>query len=101
MYDALNVLMAMDIISKEKKEISWVGLPTNAHRDLDILKAERETRLTELAKKREVLKDLVVQQIGFKRLCERNRLESEAKERENVVGGSSISNSNSNSNSNR
>ena len=30
MYDALNVLMAMNIISKEKKEIKWVGLPTNS-----------------------------------------------------------------------
>jgi hypothetical protein len=26
-YDALNVLMAMDIITKNKKEITWVGLP--------------------------------------------------------------------------
>lgn len=30
MYDALNVLMAMNIISKEKKEIKWIGLPTNS-----------------------------------------------------------------------
>ena len=29
-YDALNVLMAMNIISKEKKEIRWIGLPTNS-----------------------------------------------------------------------
>ena len=27
MYDALNVLMAMDIIKKQKKTILWVGLP--------------------------------------------------------------------------
>ena len=26
-YDALNVLMAMDIITKDKKEITWRGLP--------------------------------------------------------------------------
>lgn len=30
MYDALNVLMAMDIIAKEKKEIHWCGLPWGA-----------------------------------------------------------------------
>ena len=30
MYDALNVLMAMDIISKEKKEIKWKGLPPSS-----------------------------------------------------------------------
>ena len=29
-YDALNVLMAMNIIEKEKKEIRWVGLPTSS-----------------------------------------------------------------------
>lgn len=29
-YDALNVLMAMSIIEKEKKEIRWVGLPTSS-----------------------------------------------------------------------
>ncbi len=34
MYDALNVLMAMDIISKEKKEIRWIGLPVNSKQDL-------------------------------------------------------------------
>lgn len=28
-YDALNVLMAMDIITKDKKEITWRGLPGN------------------------------------------------------------------------
>lgn len=28
-YDALNVLMAINIISKDKKEIRWLGLPTN------------------------------------------------------------------------
>jgi len=81
-YDALNVLMAMDIISKEKKEIMWCGLPSNAHRDLDILKRERDSREVEVEKKRETLKELVVQQIGFKRLCERNRLQEEGGEGE-------------------
>lgn len=28
-YDALNVLMALQIISKDKKEIRWIGLPSN------------------------------------------------------------------------
>ncbi len=27
MYDALNVLMAMDIITRDKKEIKWNGMP--------------------------------------------------------------------------
>lgn len=29
-YDALNVLMAMNIILKDKKEIRWIGLPTSS-----------------------------------------------------------------------
>ena len=33
MYDALNVLMAMDIITKEKKNIRWRGLPTNTEQE--------------------------------------------------------------------
>ena len=32
-YDALNVLMAMDIITKEKKNIMWRGLPTNTEQE--------------------------------------------------------------------
>jgi hypothetical protein len=34
-YDALNVLMAMDIIAKEKKNITWRGLPTNARQEAE------------------------------------------------------------------
>ena len=33
-YDALNVLMAMNIISKEKKEIRWLGKTTTQFRIL-------------------------------------------------------------------
>jgi hypothetical protein len=36
-YDALNVLMAMDIISKERKEIRWKGLPSNLQHDTEML----------------------------------------------------------------
>ena len=38
-YDALNVLMAMDIITKEKKNIMWRGLPTNTEQEGARLKA--------------------------------------------------------------
>lgn len=36
-YDALNVLMAMDIISKERKEIQWKGLPSSLQHDTEML----------------------------------------------------------------
>ena len=39
-YDALNVLMAMNIISKEKKEIKWVGLPTNSAQECQQLEVK-------------------------------------------------------------
>lgn len=37
-YDALNVLMAMDIISKEKKDIFWRGLPSNSKEELEAVR---------------------------------------------------------------
>lgn len=39
-YDALNVLMAMNIISKEKKEIKWIGLPTNSAQECQNLEVQ-------------------------------------------------------------
>jgi predicted deacylase len=40
-YDALNVLMAMGIISKEKKAITWIGLPEGSRMNLDQLEVRR------------------------------------------------------------
>lgn len=36
-YDALNVLMALNIISKDKKEIKWRGLPLNYQQEYENL----------------------------------------------------------------
>lgn len=47
-YDALNVLMAMDIISKDKKEIRWQGLPSAPADRAERLKAERGRLRTRL-----------------------------------------------------
>lgn len=71
-YDALNVLMAMDIISKEKKEITWKGLPTANKQDLQSLKEEVEYREHQLQEKRDALKDLLVQQVCFRNLVMHN-----------------------------
>ena len=72
-YDALNVLMAMDIITKDKKSITWKGLPSSASQDLDMLHREREYRLQEVQRKRESLKELLQQQVCFRNLAEHNR----------------------------
>ena len=47
-YDALNVLMAMNIISKEKKEIRWIGLPTNSAQECHSLEVniQRGSKIT-------------------------------------------------------
>lgn len=77
-YDALNVLMAMDIISKEKKEITWKGLPTgyskssSAPQDLESLREEVQYRQDQIRQKREALRELLVQQVCFRNLVQRN-----------------------------
>lgn len=62
MYDALNVLMAMDIIKKQKKKIIWVGLPPQidsgpagwaAHVDDDA------SELGQLRKRRDQMRSIV------------------------------------------
>jgi transcription factor Dp-1 len=50
-YDALNVLMAMDIISKDKKEIQWRGLPRTSLSDIEELKNERLSLRNRIEKK--------------------------------------------------
>ncbi|XP_066930832.1 transcription factor Dp-1-like [Clytia hemisphaerica] len=72
-YDALNVLMAMNIISKEKKEIKWVGLPTNSAQECKHLEEQKGERIERIRQKQQQLKELLVQQIAFKNLVERNK----------------------------
>jgi transcription factor Dp-1 len=52
--------MAMDIISKDKKDIRWKGLPSNTHHKLDMLERERQFRHSELDRKWESLCELLV-----------------------------------------
>ncbi|XP_063617733.1 transcription factor Dp-1 isoform X5 [Cydia splendana] len=77
-YDALNVLMAMNIISKEKKEIRWLGLPTNSVQECTALEKEKQAKLEKIQKKTQQLQELILQHISFKSLIERNK-EAESK----------------------
>ncbi|XP_014770190.1 transcription factor Dp-1 isoform X1 [Octopus bimaculoides] len=72
-YDALNVLMAMNIISKEKKEIRWIGLPTNSAQECQNIEAENRRKIERIKHKTQQLQELILQQIAFKNLVERNR----------------------------
>jgi len=60
-YDALNVLMAMNIISKEKKEIRWIGLPTNSAQECTNLELERQRRAERIKQKTQQLQELILQ----------------------------------------
>ena len=58
-YDALNVLMAMNIISKEKKEIRWIGLQTPPIQECEEAeKANMEARIR-IQEKQQMLRDLI------------------------------------------
>jgi transcription factor Dp-1 len=60
-YDALNVLMAMNIITKEKKEIMWKGLPTTTESDVEHLRAEKLRAQAQIENKNIYLQELVEQ----------------------------------------
>jgi hypothetical protein len=53
--------MAMNIISKEKKEIKWLGLPTNSMQECTTLEKDRQKRIERLKTKTQQLHDLIIQ----------------------------------------
>lgn len=79
-YDALNVLMAMEIITKEKKNIMWRGLPTNTEQEGVRLQMDLESRRDRVEKKKKYLQELLAQQISFRKLVKRNRQTGSAPE---------------------
>uniref|UniRef100_A0A6P4FMY7 Transcription factor n=1 Tax=Drosophila rhopaloa TaxID=1041015 RepID=A0A6P4FMY7_DRORH len=72
-YDALNVLMAINVISKDKKEIRWIGLPANSAEQFLALEEENNLRRERIKQKREMLKEMVMQHVAFKGLVDRNK----------------------------
>ncbi|KAK9078652.1 hypothetical protein SSX86_002709 [Deinandra increscens subsp. villosa] len=71
-YDALNVLMAMDIISKDKKEIHWRGLPQSSFNNIEELKKNRLAIQNRFEKKSAYLRELEDQYVGLQNLIHRN-----------------------------
>lgn len=71
-YDALNVLMAIDIIRKEKKEIRWLGLPNEAADDMRELEQERAALQERISEKSKNLKEVLRRCISLKNLIDRN-----------------------------
>ncbi|KAL9268681.1 Transcription factor-like protein, partial [Drosera capensis] len=65
-YDALNVLMAMDIMSKDKKEIQWRGLPR-------LVRAEQTELRNRIEKRAAYLQELEEQYTVYQELTQRNQ----------------------------
>ncbi|KAK9016479.1 hypothetical protein V6N11_078975 [Hibiscus sabdariffa] len=72
-YDALNVLMAMDIITREKKEIRWKGLSPTQTKDFEELKAMQVQLMTRVSRKAAYLKDLEEQIAGLQNIIKLNQ----------------------------
>ena len=71
-YDALNVLEALDIIRKEKKSVFWRGFPeTQCSRHFTLQKREQQARA--IAEKEQKLRALLGQHVAFQQLVRRNR----------------------------
>nr|CAG4711712.1 unnamed protein product [Naegleria fowleri] len=71
-YDALNVLMALNIISKDKKEIKWKGLPVDSQKECEALNQIKLQRMEIIAKKTQQLQELEKQHRSLSNLCQRN-----------------------------
>jgi len=72
-YDALNVLMAMEIITKNKKDIIWQGFPNTTNDDVEALQKERDVLVKKIESKKECFHELLIQNICFRNLVKRNR----------------------------
>lgn len=69
-YDAFNVLVAMNIIAKDKKEIRWVGLPVPSTQSLV---DEKHIIRDRIETKKLVLEDIKRQHQLYLGLVERNK----------------------------
>jgi len=100
-YDALNVLMAMDVITKDKKDISWQGLPKGAAGnkqnmsdrsraliELERMEREKEKHVKDVKKKRLYLQQLLQQQVCYRNLVRHNEQHEVAEERRKALAQS-------------
>lgn len=71
-YDALNVLMAIDIIRKDKKEIRWLGIPNEAASEAVSLQRAASQAEERIREKRRSYSELVTRLVSLKNLIARN-----------------------------
>ncbi|KAF3664349.1 Transcription factor-like protein DPA [Capsicum baccatum] len=71
-YDSLNVLMALDVIERDRKEIHWKGLPNSDARDMEEIKMLHAELMAKIGKKAAYLQDLEEQLANLQNLKLRN-----------------------------
>jgi len=109
-YDALNVLMAINVISKEGKQIHWVGLPatldqlypaitsSNAcasfsrqqaqeKKLIRSLEEQKDSLSSSLIEKREKLKELIEKYICYKNLDKHNKNQERKQQDQEHIDG--------------
>ncbi|CAB9525851.1 Transcription factor Dp-1 [Seminavis robusta] len=74
LYDALNVLEAVDVIEKENKDITWKGMP-DGHDDSELqrLVAEHDKSINGIHQKEDELREKLVQYIANRNLVRSNK----------------------------
>ncbi|KAL3839539.1 hypothetical protein ACJIZ3_024130 [Penstemon smallii] len=72
-YDAINVFTALDIITKDKKEIRWKGFPSVNETYMEDIKVLHANLKARIGKKAAYLKDMEAQIAGLRSLMLRNR----------------------------
>jgi hypothetical protein len=72
-YDALNVLEAVQVISRQQKVLRWIGLPEHLRAATVQARTEAHATLHRIEEKRQQLTDMLVQQVCLKNLIEHNK----------------------------
>ncbi|PKA45727.1 Transcription factor-like protein DPB [Apostasia shenzhenica] len=72
-YDAFNVLLAINVIIKDKKEIRWMGFPNTSTKSLEDLKKERMNLMIKIQEKTNYLKELEAKATDLRNLVQRNQ----------------------------
>lgn len=82
-YDALNVLMALDIIIKDRKQIKWLGIPNNNDYEQQLtLEIQKENKrqqilLESIQQSKHALNETLQKYTRLDHLVSRNRLQEE------------------------
>ncbi|XP_073006878.1 transcription factor-like protein DPB isoform X3 [Typha latifolia] len=72
-YDAFNVLLAIDVIEKDKKEIKWIGFPSTRAEQIKKLEEIRLDLLSRIQKKTAFLQEVGDQLVDLQKLMSRNQ----------------------------